>query len=554
VSPAVPHFASFKFKVSALVMAMVLIAAIAVGGLSLLIAEVQMQRMTGAQELSALAGAAAYIDNDLRAKQQLLKSVAEEAQVRGLGPADVQALLEAHATLRDEFINVASYDAQGERIASLRNRQDKALNVSNRAYFKETLATHEGVISAPFRSGLSGRPAVALTQPLADEEGRIYAVLVAGIDLLRPSFAAQIEALRSIPQGYLFIVGADGTVVHHPRKDLILTRPDLEERPALHAALAAPEGWRADLVDDGQPVFVAYKRLRQVDWTVGVSSPLHAAFAPMAAVWMKGIAAAAVFTALAGVFGWGLVKVLMEPLDRLQKSVEAIDSGATDISALDVQERDEFGLLSRALYRLSRHRQQAEDELHRLATTDVLTGTYNRRMFDDFLPAALARARRAGESLAVAFLDVDRFKTINDTHGHAVGDAVLVEFARRLQGAVRATDTVARLAGDEFVIVYEQLGDTAEAHRLGSTLLAAMAQPFQLGGTMLRVSASVGIAITRHHASAQAVLQSADYALYGVKAAGRGGYAVNVVGTEKLACVRGHEQGRARPREAAARA
>jgi diguanylate cyclase (GGDEF)-like protein len=542
VFSAAIHFRSFKFKVSSLVASMVLIAAVGVCGISLLIAESQIQRMIARQEISALSGAAAYLDNDVRAKQQVLRSIAEEALDRGMGAADVQALLESHPSLRDEFVNVAAFDARGDRVASLKNRRDKNINVSTRPYFQEALRSRDSVISAPFRSALSGRPVVSVVQPLMDAQGNIFGVLVGGLDLLRPAFAAQIEALRTREQGYLFIVASDGTVIHHPDKELILTRPEADEMPALTAPLAGAEGWRADILDAKEPSLVAWKRLRHVDWTVAVSYPLRDAFAPMASVWFNALGAAGLFTAMAGVFGWGLVKVLMEPLDELQRVVESIDAGATDISAFNVDSADEFGVLSRALYRLSRSRKQAADDLHRLATTDVLTGTHNRRMFDQFLPAALGRARRSGESVAVAFLDIDRFKSINDTHGHAVGDAVLVEFARRLQGAVRCTDTVARLAGDEFVVVYEQVRGTGEAHQLGEHILAAMEAPFQAGDVTLRVTASIGIAITRIPTNAEAIMQSADYALYGVKAAGRNGYAVNVVGAEKLASVRGHDE------------
>lgn len=549
---AASHFTSFRFKVSALVASMVLIAAIGVCGISLLIAESQIQRMIARQEISALSGAAAYLDNDLRAKQEVLRSIAEEALTRNLGPGDVQSLLESHPGLRDEFFNIAGFDARGDRIASLKNRRDKIINVSARPYFQEALRTHDSVITAPFRSALSGRPVVSVVQPLADARGNIYAVLVGGLDLLRPAFSAQIEALRTREQGYLFILANDGTVIHHPRKELILTQPSADEMPAIAAPLAGPEGWRADILDGKEPSLVAWKRLRHVDWTVAVSYPLRDAFAPMASVWFNALGAAGLFTAMAGIFGWGLVKVLLEPLEQLQGIVESIDAGATDISAFNVDHADEFGVLSRALYRLSSSRKQAAEELHRLATTDVLTGTHNRRMFDQFLPAALARARRSGESVAVAFLDIDRFKSINDSHGHAIGDAVLVEFARRLQGAVRCTDTLARLAGDEFVVVYEQVRGVGEAHQLGDRILAAMEAPFQVGGITLQVTASVGIAITSVHTNAEAIMQSADYALYGVKAAGRNGYAVNVVGAEKLASVRGHDEAgmRGAPRRA----
>ena len=532
------HFSTFKFKLSVLVTGMVLIAAVGVGGISLLFADFQIERMIARQELLALGGAAAYIDNDLRHKQQLLRAVAEEALTRGLGPDDIQALLESHDSLRDEFVNVASYDARGDRVASLRNRHDKIINVSQRHYFRQTMAARESVVSAPFRSALTGRPVVSITQPVIDRRGNIVAILLGGIDLLRPSFADQIDALRAGEAGYLFIVANDGAVVHHPNKDLLLARPSEEVQPVLHAVRAAPEGWRTDMVDGGSRSLVAWRRLSHVDWTIAVSYPLRSAFAPMVSVRLNSFAAAALFTVLAGLFGWALVKILLEPLDKLQRNVDLHDAGAAGIEVFDTGDRDEFGLLSRALYRLSRHRQQSERKLQRQATTDVLTGAWNRRMFEDFLPAALARSGRSGEAVAVAFLDIDHFKDINDTHGHAAGDAVLVEFAHRLAAAVRAADTVARLAGDEFVIVFEQLQAADEAHQIGAKILAAMAQPFRVGGQSLRVTASVGIAVATQAAGMEAVMRSADEALYGVKAAGRNGYAINLVGAGKLGTVR----------------
>ncbi|MBQ5946085.1 sensor domain-containing diguanylate cyclase [Massilia sp. ST3] len=534
----IKYFSTFKSKLSLLVTGMVLIAAVGVGGISLLFADFQIERMIAKQELLALGGAAAYIDNDIRHKQQLLRAIAEEAQTRALGPEDIQDLLESHDSLRDEFINVASYDARGDRVASLKNRKDKIINVSKRPYFQQTMATRDSVISAPFRSALSNRPVVSITQPILDRRGNIIAILLGGIDLLRPSFADQIDALRAGEAGYLFIVTSDGTVVHHPNKALLLTRPNEEAQPVLHAVRAAPEGWRTDMVDGGSRALVAHRRLAHVDWIIAVSYPLRSAFEPMVSVRLNSFAAAGLFTVLAGLFGWALVKILLEPLDKLQHNIEAHDAGAAGIEVFDTRERDEFGMLSRAVYRLSRHRQQSAQDLERKATTDVLTGAYNRRMFEEFLPAALARSSRSGEAVAVAFLDIDHFKDINDTWGHAAGDAVLVEFARRLEGAVRLTDTVARLAGDEFVIVFEQLQAADEAHQIGPKILAAMAQPFEIDGKLLDVTASVGLAVATQHTAMEAIMHAADQALYGVKAAGRNGYAVNLVGAGKLNTVR----------------
>ena len=161
-------------------------------------------------------------------------------------------------------------------------------------------------------------------------------------------------------------------------------------------------------------------------------------------------------------------------------------------------------------------------ELQLLARHDSLTGLPNRHHFDELLGQALRRAQRSGSALSLLFLDIDKFKSINDGLGHAMGDAVLQEFARRLQRSVRVTDTVARLAGDEFVIILEGLGSEAEPANVAAKIVAAMGVPFELQGQRLQVSTSIGLAQHRGGATTAAeLLARADAALYQAKAAGR---------------------------------
>jgi diguanylate cyclase (GGDEF)-like protein len=133
---------------------------------------------------------------------------------------------------------------------------------------------------------------------------------------------------------------------------------------------------------------------------------------------------------------------------------------------------------------------------------------------------AIARARRSAMAMALVYLDVDNFKQVNDSHGHASGDAVLREFARRLSASVRATDTVARMAGDEFVVVLEQIGSARECGLVADKLLEAVRADFLVDGQPRRVTASVGIAWSAHPEQA-ALAQAADDALYQSKRAGR---------------------------------
>jgi diguanylate cyclase (GGDEF)-like protein/PAS domain S-box-containing protein len=171
-----------------------------------------------------------------------------------------------------------------------------------------------------------------------------------------------------------------------------------------------------------------------------------------------------------------------------------------------------------------------ERQLHALAHSDHLTGLPNRRSYEERLAQAIARARRGATPLALAYLDVDHFKQINDSLGHAVGDAVLREFGRRLAATVRSTDTVARLAGDEFVVVLEQVGSPLECERVAAKLLDAIRAPFGLDGRTLAVTSSIGIAWSARPDQA-ALAHAADESLYRSKHAGRDTASVLVVGT-----------------------
>jgi diguanylate cyclase (GGDEF)-like protein len=171
-------------------------------------------------------------------------------------------------------------------------------------------------------------------------------------------------------------------------------------------------------------------------------------------------------------------------------------------------------------------RKRLERELEHRATHDSLTGLPNRVMFRDEFARARARAERNGTALAVMLVDLDHFKTINDTHGHAIGDHVLVEMARRLGSAVRAGDFVARLAGDEFAILAEWPAGTPETEAMAQRLVDELARPLSLGGLSLRPSASIGLRVYPDDPGGpDLLLANADRALYAAKAAGRGSWA-----------------------------
>ncbi|MGZ4999988.1 MAG: EAL domain-containing protein [Methylomonas sp.] len=171
-------------------------------------------------------------------------------------------------------------------------------------------------------------------------------------------------------------------------------------------------------------------------------------------------------------------------------------------------------------------RKRAEEELTRRATHDPLTGLPNRALIRERLAHALQRSRRSGLSVVLLFVDLDGFKLINDTHGHEGGDEMLKTVASRLIGQVRPGDTVARLAGDEFVVLCEQVEQPSTLSVLAERINDNLRQPVAFGGQALFVSASVGIAIgsgSTH--GADDMLRQADTAMYAVKEKGRDGWA-----------------------------
>jgi diguanylate cyclase (GGDEF)-like protein/PAS domain S-box-containing protein len=166
-----------------------------------------------------------------------------------------------------------------------------------------------------------------------------------------------------------------------------------------------------------------------------------------------------------------------------------------------------------------------EAELDRVAHFDPLTGVPNRRLFSDRLIQATARARRNGLPLAVCFLDLDGFKPINDRFGHEVGDQILVQVAQHLRGALRAGDTLARIGGDEFVLLFTDLAHDQECPSILDRVLTLITTPVTIVGNPVSVSASIGVTLfPQDDSDADGLLRHADMAMYRAKNAGKNRY------------------------------
>ena len=201
-------------------------------------------------------------------------------------------------------------------------------------------------------------------------------------------------------------------------------------------------------------------------------------------------------------------------------ALEAVQSGAQDYL---VKGSTGWEIASRAM-RYAIERKRMEERLHHMATHDSLTGLPNRTLFNDRLTHAIELSRRLSSGkndkweLAVMLLDLDNFKTANDTYGHPQGDLLLQAVTEQLRKCVRASDTVARMGGDEFTLIFENVSGADDAESLARKVLATFDRPIRFGDHELKVTASIGVSLyPRDGRDAQVLLSHADIAMYRAK-------------------------------------
>lgn len=225
-------------------------------------------------------------------------------------------------------------------------------------------------------------------------------------------------------------------------------------------------------------------------------------------------------------------RAVTRPINSMSAAVQGF-ADARRSDGLPLARQDEIGVLARAFDHMRAQiiQQLAElrrshQELEHMARHDTLTGLPNRALFAERMEHALAGARRDHGRLALIFLDVDKFKPVNDTLGHAVGDLLLKEFANRIRGVLREADTAARIGGDEFLVLLSQIHHDGDAVTVAEKIRLAVNEPFDIADHSITVSVSIGIAFYPDHGSDMLELaKHADQAMYRAKELGREGEA-----------------------------
>jgi diguanylate cyclase (GGDEF)-like protein len=356
----------------------------------------------------------------------------------------------------------------------------------------------------------------------------------------RRAAADTVRAMRYDGNNYFFIWDLNGTSIAHGAQPALegktfLNSPEADKNPVVAymvrrlidvAKSDQKEGVTTYRIPkSGQQVAldkIAYSRLFEPwGWSIGTGAyvdDIDTTFRNRAIsvlrVFMSLIVLTSAFTFMVG-------RDLTQALNRLANRVTGVARGELDGDVHDIERTDEVGAMARALLVLrDTSREAAELRL------DQLTGLPARKLLMDRLTQAMARSARSGKRGMLMLIDMDKFKALNDTHGHDAGDSLLREVAQRLTTSLREGDTVARLGGDEFVVVLAEIGLTeqdvaAAAETVGKKLLAVLTQPYQLGSVAHTCSASIGITLFGGADVPEELLKQADLALYKAKDSGR---------------------------------
>ncbi|MGO4548851.1 sensor domain-containing diguanylate cyclase [Paenibacillus sp. 2TAB23] len=411
-------------------------------------------------------------------------------------------------------------------------------SIGERPVFKNALKetfigdVHDAVLLAKLIPNASGEPLqlVDISTPVYDKSGNFKGVLAAHLswEWAKEVQDTILKPLSKKEQLEVFIVAQDDTVLLGPDT----MKGNKLNLASIQNARSSKSGWQVEQWPDGKSYLNGYAfaeghdQYKGLGWTVIVrqqeSIAYQTAYSLREYIVKLGIISAFVFALI----GWMLAGNIAKPLSRLTQAADHLRNdeqaeipylrGIKEIEILSSSLRDLLGTLVKTESKLGK--------MEGLAHSDRLTGLPNRIAFDSFLPEAVKQVGEAGETIAVLFLDLDRFKYVNDTFGHHTGDLLLQEVANRLRLHIKGNEFLCRQGGDEFVMLMPAAQNTAveDARMKANAIIKSLNEPFLLEGHPIEIGCSIGGAIwTDHSSEILAVVKLADEALYASKNNGK---------------------------------
>lgn len=353
------------------VAAVVLLATFAIATVALHLVKSNMRASIAAEELARVSAIADAIDQKFDSRRILLRTFGGSVQAQDFqADAALQAFLEKHVSLRQAFDNVAFLDMDGNLVANLNGAQAIGkVNVKDRAYFQQTVASRAGLVSEPYRNRLNGLAQVAITEPVLDHAGQVRFVISGAINLKERNVLGTLTDVKFGKTGYLFVTTTDGVVVDHPRTSRILNQiqADGGGTPQILRALAGFQGSSEGVDEAGVPALYAFDRAESANWIVGALYPSREAFATVNAIERGAWVGALALALSAGALALAVARRQLRPLADLHRHMrftqEAPEDAPHDEMAQRSYTRDEIGDLARTFDELMAQRRAIERSL-----------------------------------------------------------------------------------------------------------------------------------------------------------------------------------------------
>jgi diguanylate cyclase (GGDEF)-like protein len=446
---------------------------------------------------------------------EVLDGIATQPGIVSMDPGQCEPILSGLSVIAEQG-HLHLLDPDGGEVCSLRAPSLPDHPIDKEAWFDEVRASGRPVDGGTGIDPLSGNPGVTVALPVTTPDGRV-AVLV-GI------LYTQTQAIE-LPPG-----ASPETVMIEldPQRKIVLAtsaNAPVKPGPVPPSWLSEPLRDGAQTVEDVDGVTRIYRQVTAAEtgWHVLAGMPRGVALRGANAELRRSLVLALAVTLVVAGLGVLLYRRLARPVRLLRTAIEA---ASRDVAArAPVEGPAEIAAVAEAFNVTIAERRQLEIQLSHQALHDPLTGLPNRALLADRMQLALARQARSGGLVALAFMDLDRFKLVNDSYGHPAGDQLLVALARRLESAARATDTLCRFGGDEFVLLSEDQRSQDDVATVAQRLIDCLAQPFTLGGQDIHLSGSVGVAIGSGPETPDELVRNADMAMYQAKDRQRGGFA-----------------------------
>ncbi len=535
------HGSLFKLKVTGFTLAIFVIGLWVLAFYASRMLRDDMQRQLGEQQFATVSFVAQIINEHLEDRVRGLGQVAQRISPALLADTrSLQTFLGEQPVLSGLFsggIFVTRQDGTAMAEAPL-SMGRIGLNFMDREAVASAIMQGKAMIDRPVMGKNPAVPVFDVTAPIRDASGKVLGALVGVVALRDADFLDHLTKSRYGKTGGYFLVSRkDRMIITSTNKDRImqpLSAPGAV--PAIDRFIGGYEGTQVYINPFGVEVMNSGKYLTLVDWGVSASIPTEEVLAPVRDMQQRMLLATVALTVLAGLLTWWMLRRQLSPMLDTAIALAQLASSDLPPKALPITSQDEIGRLIGGFNRLLATLSEREEQIRQFAFYDTLTNLPNRRLLHDRMKQTLAACRRSGSRGALMLLDLDNFKPLNDNHGHAVGDMLLIEAGLRLQSCVRQVDTVARFGGDEFVVMLAQLPEqevesVALARGIAEKIRATLAVPYRLtlrteaGAEVYvdhRCSASIGVTMFGAQDLYQdEIVKRADKAMYQAKEIGR---------------------------------